>query len=102
MASSCLGDRKQDARFDRHLTAVKRESFYWLTKTVAHNKRLSEKVKTKCKCALLKKVQNFVKTKSSVSVQKRKTSTILQSQLESKAASTPDHQCVGALPSLME
>ena len=51
---------------------------------------------------MLRKVQNFVKTKSSVSVQKRKISTILQSALESKAASTPDHQCVGALPSLME
>ena len=51
---------------------------------------------------MLRKVQNFVKTKSSVGVQKRKRSTILESALESKAASTPDHQCVGALPSLME
>ena len=51
---------------------------------------------------MLRKVQNFVKTKSSVGVQKRKWSTILQSALESKVASTPDHQCVGALPSLME
>ena len=40
MASSCLGDRKQvqDARFDSHLTGVKKESFYWRTKTIAHNK----------------------------------------------------------------
>ena len=39
MASSCLGDRKQvqDARFDSHLTGVKKESFYWRTKTLAHN-----------------------------------------------------------------
>ena len=51
---------------------------------------------------MLRRVQNFVKTKSSVSVQKWKRSTIVQSALESKAASAPDHQCVGALPSLME
>ena len=40
MASSCLGDRKQvqDARFDSHLTGVKKERFYWRTKTIAHNK----------------------------------------------------------------
>ena len=40
MFSSCLGDRKQvqDARFDSHLTGVKKESFYWRTKTIAHNK----------------------------------------------------------------
>ena len=38
MTFFCLGDRKQDARFDSHLTAVKKECFYWLTKTVAHNK----------------------------------------------------------------
>ena len=40
MASSCLGDRKQvqDARFDGHLTGVKKERFYWRTKTIAHNK----------------------------------------------------------------
>ena len=51
---------------------------------------------------MLREVQNFVKTKSSVRVQKRKIATILQSALESEAASTPDHQCVDALPSLME
>ena len=28
----------QYARFDNHLTGVKEESFYWLTKTIAHNK----------------------------------------------------------------
>ena len=28
----------QDARFDSHLTGVKKESFYWRTKTMAHNK----------------------------------------------------------------
>ena len=40
MASSCLGDRKQvqDARFDSHLTDVKKESFYWRTKIIARNK----------------------------------------------------------------
>ena len=32
------GDRKQvqDARFDSHLTGVKKESFHWLTKTIHH------------------------------------------------------------------
>ena len=40
MASASLGDwkRVQDARFDNHLTGVKKESFHWLTKTIAHNK----------------------------------------------------------------
>ena len=51
---------------------------------------------------MLRRVQNFVKIKSSVSAQKWKRSTIVQSALKSKAASTPDYQCVGALPSLME
>ena len=39
MASSSLADWKQvqDARFDSHLIGVKKESFYWLTKTIAHN-----------------------------------------------------------------
>ena len=43
MASS-FGDRKQvqDARFDSHLTGVKKESFHWLTKTIAHNKGFRE------------------------------------------------------------
>ena len=54
MTSSSLGDRKQvqDARFDNHLTGVKKESFYWLTKTIPHNKaeRVSEKVKTNSPC----------------------------------------------------
>ena len=47
MASSSLGDRKQvqDARFDNHLTGVKKESFYWLTKTIAHNKGFPRKWK---------------------------------------------------------
>ena len=33
-----MGDRKQvqDARFDSHLTGVKKESFHWLTKTIHH------------------------------------------------------------------
>ena len=40
MSSSSLGNRKHvhDARFDNHLTGVKKESFYWLTKTIAYNK----------------------------------------------------------------
>ena len=40
MSSSSLGNRKQvqDARFDNHLTGVKKESFYRLSKTIAHNK----------------------------------------------------------------
>ena len=42
MASSSLADWKQvqDARFDSHLIGVKKESFYWLTKTIAHNNKL--------------------------------------------------------------
>ena len=50
MASYSLGDQKQvqDARFDSHLTGVKKESFYWLTKTIAHDK--AEKVKTNSPC----------------------------------------------------
>ena len=47
MPSSCLGDRKevQDSRFDSLLTGVKKESFYWLTKTIAHTKRFPRKWK---------------------------------------------------------
>ena len=47
MASSSLEDRTQvqGARFDSHLTGVKKESFYWLTKTVAHNKGFPRKWK---------------------------------------------------------
>ena len=45
MASSCLGDQKQvqDLQFDRHLTSVKKESFYWRTKTIADNKGFPKK-----------------------------------------------------------
>ena len=45
MAPSCLGDGKQvqDARFERHFTAVKKERSYWVTKTVAHNKGFRRK-----------------------------------------------------------
>ena len=54
MASSCLGDRKQvqDARFDSHLTGVKKESFYWRTKTIVQNKGFRE---SKNQFAMLKK-----------------------------------------------
>ena len=47
MASSCLRDRKQvqAARFDSHLTGVKKESFYCRTKTIAHNKGFPRKKK---------------------------------------------------------
>ena len=57
MASSCLGDRKQvqDARFDSHLTGVKKESFYWRTKTITKAFRES-----KSKFAMLKK---FIRSK---------------------------------------
>ena len=59
MASSSFGDRKQvqDARFDSHLTGVKKESFYWRTKTIAHKKVFRE---SKNKFALLKK---FIRSK---------------------------------------
>ena len=65
MASSSLGDRKQvqDARFDNHLTGVKKESFYWLTKTIAHNKGFPRKWK---QIRHVEKVY-LVKTKSAVS-----------------------------------
>ena len=65
MASSCLGDRKQvqDARFDSHLTDVKKESFYWRTKIIAHNKGFLRKKK---KIRHVEKVSS-VKTKSTVS-----------------------------------
>ena len=65
MASSCLGDRKQvqDARFDSHLTDVKKESFYWRTKIIAHNKGFLRKKK---KIRHIEKVSS-VKTKSTVS-----------------------------------
>ena len=47
MASSCLGDRKQvqHALFDSHLTGVKKESFYWRTKTIARKKGFPRKRK---------------------------------------------------------
>ena len=59
MASSCLGDRKQvqDARIDSHLTGIKKESFYWRTKTIAHDKGFPRK---KNKLAMLKK---FIRSK---------------------------------------
>ena len=65
MASSCLGDRKQvqDARFDNHLTGVQKESFYWLTKTIAKNKGFPRKWKQ------IRRVEKvyLVKTNSAVS-----------------------------------
>ena len=68
MASSCLGDRKQvqDARFDNHLTGVKKESFYWLTKTIAHNKGFPTKWKQIRHFRHVEKVY-LLKTKSAVS-----------------------------------
>ena len=46
MASSRLGEWKQvqDARFDSHLTGAKKESFYWRTKKIAHNKGFPERL----------------------------------------------------------
>ena len=47
--------------------------------------------------------KNFIKTKSSLSVQKKgKDQTLLQSTVEKKEASISDNQYVGALQSLME
>ena len=65
MASSCLGDRKegQDARFDSHFTGVKKERFYWRTKTIAHNKGFPRKLK---RIRHVKKDYS-VKTKTTVS-----------------------------------
>ena len=65
MASSSLGVRKQvqNARFESHLTGVKKESFYWLTKTIAHNKGFPRK----CKQIRHAEKVYFVKTKSAVS-----------------------------------
>ena len=47
MASSRLGDGKQvqDVLLDNHLTGVKKESFYRLTKTIAHIKGFPRKWK---------------------------------------------------------
>ena len=52
MASSCLGDWKQvqDARFDSHLTGVKKESFLLAHENNCTEQRLSEKVKTNSPC----------------------------------------------------
>ena len=65
MASSSLGDRKQvqDARFDSHLTGVKKRKIYWLTKTIAHNKGFPRRRKQ------IRHVQKvyWVKTKSTES-----------------------------------
>ena len=49
---SSLEDRKrvQDARFDKHLTGVKKESFYLLTKTITHNKGFPKKWKQISPC----------------------------------------------------
>ena len=72
MASSSLGDRKQvqDARFDNHLTGVKKESFYWLTKTIAaHYKgliQLAFQWKSEIK-KHMRQVYSAVNTKSTVS-----------------------------------
>ena len=65
MASSSFGDRKQvqDARFENHLTGVKKERFYWLTKTTAHNKGFPRKWK---QIRLVEKVY-LVKIKSAAS-----------------------------------
>ena len=65
MASSCLGDWKQvqDARIDSHLTGIKKESFYWRTKTITHNKGFPRKKK---QTRHVEKVYS-VKTKSTVS-----------------------------------
>ena len=65
MVSSSLGDRKQvqDTRFDNHLTGVKKESFYWLSKTIAHNKEVPRESK---QIRHVEKVY-LVKTKSAVS-----------------------------------
>ena len=59
MATSCLADRKQvrDALFDSHLTGVKKESFYWRTKTIDMKKAFRE---SKNKFAKLKK---FIRSK---------------------------------------
>ena len=65
MPSSSLEDRKevQDSRFDSLLTGVKKESFYWLTKTIAHTKGFPRKWKQ------IRHVEKgySVKTKSTVS-----------------------------------
>ena len=45
MASSRLGEWKQvqDTQFDSHLKGVKKESFYWRTKTITHYKGFPRK-----------------------------------------------------------
>ena len=65
MASSSFWDWKQvqDARIDNHLTGVKKESFYWLTKTIAHNRGFLRKFLANLTCHEV----YLVKTKSAVS-----------------------------------
>lgn len=52
--TSCLGEGKQvqDNRFDRQ--ASKKESFNWLTETIAHHKGFSLKGKSNCQSACWK------------------------------------------------
>ena len=96
------GDKKlvQDKRFDSHLTGIRnsKRKFYWLCKTIAHHKGFECKIKMQ-----MSHDKNFIKTKSSLSVQKKgKDQTLLQSTVEKKEASISDNQYVGALQSLME
>ena len=80
------------------MSEIPKESFYWLRKTIAHHKGFECKIEMQ-----MSHDKNFIKTKSSLSVQKKgKDQTLLQSTVEEKEASISDNQYVGALQSLME
>ena len=63
------GEHKQvrDKWFDSHLTGVSEWKFYWLMETIAHYNGFPLKVKSKCKCTMLKKFIRS-KTKSIVTI----------------------------------
>ena len=97
------GDKKlvQDKRFDSHLIGIrnsKRKLLLASQDKIAHHKGFECKIKLQ-----MSHDKNFIKTKSSLSVQKKgKDQTLLQSTVEKKAATISDNQYVGALQSLME
>ena len=63
------GEHKQvrDKRFDSHLTGVRKWKFYWFMEAIAHYNGFPLKVKSKCKCTMLKKFIRS-KTKSIVTI----------------------------------
>lgn len=54
-----------DKRFDSHSTGIRKWKFYWLMVTIEHYNSFLLKVKSRCKCTMLKKFI-WSKTKSTV------------------------------------